>query len=270
MYKYDGRLIHESHDEEGILEVVDQGGVRSLHFGSEPVQSSMLLTDPDKLHLSYIRAMTSWLLFKDTLNNADALIIGLGAGSLTKHLLYHFPNCRLKAVEYRQGVVKIARSHFELPRDPRLKIIIDDGGRYVLQHADTDAARYSVIFVDAFDHEGMAQSVSTEAFFQSCKKLLTADGLLVINLWGGVGNPFFHQVSLSIAQVFNWKILFLPVKNRGNIIGLAFNDNTPDYALKTLRIKALTLEQHYDIEFLNFLKELKKHNVSTLNSIIKS
>ena len=100
MYRYDGRVIHESYDDDGVLEVVELDGVRSLHFGSFPRQSSMLLVKPDKLYLEYVRAMTSWLLFKPTLDS-EALIIGLGGGSLAKHLLHHFPECRLKAVEYR-------------------------------------------------------------------------------------------------------------------------------------------------------------------------
>jgi spermidine synthase len=127
MYKYEGRLIHESHDDDGIIEVIERNGVRSLHFGSYPRQSSMLLADPDRLELDYVRAMTSWLLFKPTLDD-DALIVGLGGGSLTRHLLQNFPECRLKAVEYRKSVVKIARSYFGLPLDSRLKIIVDDGG----------------------------------------------------------------------------------------------------------------------------------------------
>jgi Spermidine synthase len=171
MYRYEGRVIHESHDDDGILEVVETDGVRSLHFGSYPRQSSMLLADPDKLHLNYVRAMTSWMLFKPTLDD-EALIIGLGGGSLTKHLLHHFPDCHLKAVEYRASVVKIARSHFGLPLDPRLKVIIDDGAKYVRQRTESQAEHYSLMFIDAFDHEGMASSICNHAFFDACKDLL--------------------------------------------------------------------------------------------------
>ncbi|MGZ8908333.1 MAG: spermine synthase, partial [Methylobacter sp.] len=95
------------------------------------------------------------------------------------------------------------------------------------------------------------------------------DGLLVINLWGGMGNPVFQQVSFWLARVFNWKVLFLPVKGRGNIIGLAFNDDAPLHSMKDLRVKALALEQYYDIEFPDFLKDIKKHNASTINHLIK-
>ncbi len=177
MYKYDGLLIHQSHDDDGIIEVVEEKGIRSLHFGSEPRQSSLLLADPDKLELSYVRAMTSWLLFKPTLDD-EALIIGLGGGSLTKHLLQHFSDCRLRVVEYRKSVVKIARSYFGLPLDPRLKIIIDDGGGYVKQRTEDHAERYSLLLIDAFDHENMAASIANQDFFDACKAVLKKDGLL--------------------------------------------------------------------------------------------
>ncbi|MDP2903824.1 MAG: spermine synthase, partial [Methylovulum sp.] len=206
-------------------------------------------------------------LFKELLDD-EALIIGLGGGSITKHLLHHFPDCRLKVIEYRQGVVKIARSHFGLPLDRRLKIIVDDGGRYLRQRTETHQACYSVLIVDAFDHEGMAESINNKAFFDACKVALKKDGILVINLWGGTGNPVFQQVALWLGQVFGWKILFLPVQGRGNIIGLAFNDATPMYSMKELRDKALVLEQRYQIEFPTFLKDLKKHNSSTINQLI--
>jgi len=269
MYKYEGLLIHESHDDEGIIEVIEHKGVRSLHFGSHPRQSSMLLTDPCKLELNYVRAMTSWLLFKPTLDD-DALIVGLGGGSLTKHLLQHFPECRLKVVEYRKSVVKIARSYFGLPLDPRLKIIVDDGGDYIRQRSDAYREHYSLLFIDAFDHEGMASSICNEAFFDACKALLKIDGILVMNLWGGTHNPEFQQVSLWLARVFDWQTLFLPIRDRGNIIALAFNDYSPRYSMKELRTNALELEQQYQIEFPTFLKDLKKYNASTFNQVIKT
>jgi spermidine synthase len=269
MYKYEGLVIHESHDDEGIIEVIEHKGVRSLHFGSHPRQSSMLLTDPYKLELNYVRAMTSWLLFKPTLDD-DALIVGLGGGSLTKHLLQQFPGCRLKAVEFRKSVVKIARCYFGLPLDPRLKIIIDDGGDYIRQRAETNREHYSLLFIDAFDHEGVASSICNEAFFDACNALLKKDGILVINLWGGVNNPEFQQVSHWLSRAFNGQTLFLPVRDRGNIIGLAFNDYAPIYSIKELRANAWELEQHYQIEFPTFLKDLKKHNASTFNQVIKT
>ena len=268
MYKYEGLLIHESHDDEGIIEVIETKGVRSLHFGSHPRQSSMRLSDPQQLELEYVKSMTAWMLFKPALTD-DALIVGLGGGSLTKHLLEHFPDCRLKAIEYRKSVVKIARSYFGLPLDARLKVIVDDGGQYIRQRAEAYPSHYSLLFIDAFDHEGMASSICNAAFFDACKALLKKDGILVINLWGGTHNPEFLQVSKWLGDSFNWQTLFLPVKDKGNIIALAFNNYTPRHSLQGLRDYALALEQQYQIDFPYFLKELKKHNSSTFKLVIK-
>jgi spermidine synthase len=229
----------------------------------------MRLSDPYQLQLPYVRAMVSWLIFKESLTD-EALLVGLGGGSLTRHLLQHFPECKLKVVEYRRDVVKIARSHFDLPLDSRLKIIVDDGARYIRLRTDSHRERYSLLFIDAFDDIGMAESIRNEAFFDACKAILKSDGMMIINLWGGTNNPEFQQIALWLGRIFDWKVLFLPVQDRGNIIGLAFNDTTQLYSLKTLRLRAIELEQRYQIEFPVFLRDLVKHNASIINNTIKN
>ena len=64
------------------VEVSEQGGIRSLHLGSDTVQSSMKLDDPYELVLSYTRAMMAFLLFRP--RPEHVLMIGLGGGSLPK------------------------------------------------------------------------------------------------------------------------------------------------------------------------------------------
>jgi spermidine synthase len=265
MYKYDGLVVYQNHDDEGVLEVVEEKGIRSLHFGSSARQSSISLAEPEVLQLPYTRAMTSWLLFKATVE--DGLIIGLGGGSLARHLLYHFPECRLRAIEHRASVVKIARSHFGLPLDSRLKVIIDDAGAYVPQHAKTCLEKYSLILVDAFDVEGMAESIAYITFFDSCKTLLKPAGVLVINLWA-TETVVFDSCLSWLQQVFNERVLMLPVRNRGNIVAVAFNDGIAKFDMKVLKGRAIELEQQYQIEFPKFLKDFNKHNTYSLNAVI--
>ncbi|NOT83915.1 MAG: spermine synthase [Methylococcaceae bacterium] len=265
MYRYAGHLIHESHDDDGIIEVIEAQGVRSLHFGSSSRQSSMRLNDPEQLELAYIRAMMSWLFFKDTPENT--LVIGLGGGSLTKYLLNHYADIKITVVEYRKSVVKIARSHFDLPFDARLKIIVDDGGDYVRKRAESTADSYNLLFLDAFDHEGMAESVRSEAFFDACKNVLTSDGIMVLNLWG-TDKALFEQVTWCLGRIFKWRLLFLPVPDKGNIICLAFGESAPVVQMKALQKRAIELEEHYHLDFSGFLKEFKRNNTHTLNKII--
>jgi spermidine synthase len=227
----------------------------------------MSLIDTDKLELSYVRAMTSWQLFKPTLDD-EALLIGLGGGSLTKYLLQHFPDCRLKVIECRKSVVKVARSHFHLPLDPRLKIIINDGGAYIQQRVESHAERYSLLLIDAFDHENIAASIANDSFFSACQSLLKKDGMLVINLWGGDDNPLYGQCAEWLRCIFKQRVLFLPVYDRDNVIGLAFNEDQPFFSLKYLRQHAYLLEQHYQIEFTTFLRDLKRHNAPIFEQFV--
>lgn len=265
MYKYDGLVIYQHHDDEGILEVVEKNGTRSLHFGSSNRQSSLSLSDPETLQLPYARAMMAWHLFKDDVK--DALLIGLGGGSLARFLLHHFPQCRLTAVEYRESVVDIAHSHFGLPVDSRLNVIVGDGGAFVRQHTENDAGRYDLMIIDAFDVDGLAGSVNSIAFFDACKSLLKPEGILGINLWE-TQKAITESCFLWLGRAFNDRVLRLPVRNRGNIIGLVFNRKIPRFDMKDLKVKAVAMESRYQIEFPLFLRDIRKYNPYTIYTVI--
>jgi spermidine synthase len=265
MYKYDGLVVHQSHDDEGIIEIVDQEGVRALHFGSSSRQSTMLMSDPNRLHSLYARAMMALLLFHD--QPREVLMIGLGGGTTAKFLLHQFADCRLKVIEFRSSVLKVARSHFGLPFDPRMKIKIGCGAQHVRLQSREHRELHDLIMIDAYDHAGMAPEVSSETFFDNCRTLLTRDGLLVINLWG-TDKELFQQVTWNMGRVFGWRILFLPVRNRGNIIGFAFGDQFPKPNMKALIDKAKLLEQQYQLEFSSYLQDFKRNNTSVINRVI--
>lgn len=267
MQKYDGLLVHQEFDEHGLIEIVETEGVRSLHFGTSPRQSSMYIAEPNLLHSAYAKAMMSWLMFKD--RPGDVLMIGLGGGLLTKYLLYEFPDCQIKTIEFRQAMLKVARRFFKLPLEPRLKVKIGDGAEYIKQQSKVTSDQHDLIMIDAFDDVGMAETMQGSTLFAACKTLLSNKGLLVINLWGNE-KELFQQIAWEMGTVFEWKILFLPVRGRGNIIGLAFAEGHPDFSMKALRLRAKQLDEQYQIEFLNFIKDLKRNNSSVLKRVIKS
>lgn len=267
MYKYDGLLVYQEYDELGAIEIVETDGVRALHFGTHPRQSSMLLNAPNELHSKYVRAMMAWLLFKEQPENV--LMVGVGGGLLSKYLLYQFPDCQIKAIEFRQAIVKIARRFFALPLDPRIKVKIGDGATYIKQQSQQMSKQHDLIMIDAFDHEGMADTMQGINLFSACKELLTDDGLLVINLWGSK-DDLFKQLTWDMGTTFNWKLLFLPVRGRGNVIAIAFAEGVDSYSMKALRARARQLDEQYQIEFIDFIKDIKRNNGSVLNQVIKA
>jgi spermidine synthase len=267
MYKYEGLLIHQSHDDHGVIEVVDKEGVRAMHFGSTSRQSTMMLADPNRLHSMYARAMMASLLFHES--PQDVLMIGLGGGTIAKFLLHQFADCRLKAVEFRGSVLKVARSHFGLPFDPRLKIKIGCGAQHVYQASREHSGCHDMIMIDAYDSEGMAPEVSSATFFDNCRTLLAKDGLLVINLWGTDKN-MFREVNWNLGRMFDQRVLFLPVRGRGNIIGFAFGEQMAVPGMKQLIENAKLLELRYQLEFPTFMQDFKRNNASVINRIIKT
>src|SRR3954451_15078178 len=90
------RSRNPAEDEETAY-VSERHGVRSLHIGSDTVQSSMRLARPNDLELSYTRSMMGFLLFAPP--PKSVLMIGLGGGSLAKFIFHRLPDTTIEAVE---------------------------------------------------------------------------------------------------------------------------------------------------------------------------
>lgn len=266
MHLYNGGfLVHQRVTDEGIVEVVDMDGIRSLHFGTYPRQSSMSLRHSHTLELSYTQAMMACLLFNP--NPSRALVIGLGGGSLVKFLLHFFPLCDVVVVEKRRDVIEVATRYFDVPENhPRLTIHHDDGYEFVSRQYHQDADPYDLLLVDAYDHEGMSASVGVQVFFDACAGLLTNQGILSTNLWGSERQEF-SQTMQRINQSFNDQSLVLPVAGKGNVIGLAIKRVVNPSQLKKLRPLAITMEEQLGIGLQNALQQLIRQNRSFLSRL---
>ncbi|MEO7128776.1 MAG: spermidine synthase, partial [Rhodoferax sp.] len=162
----------------------DYGDVRYLHLGTEWVQGSMLLDAPFDIELEYVQRMMAWLLFADPaeVSKRHAMQLGLGAGALTKF-------CRKKlrmkttAIELNPQVVAACRLWFKLPPDDaRLQVVLGDAeevARHAHWHGTVDALQ-----VDLYDHEAAAPVLDSEDFYADCRRLLTEDGCMTVNLFG--------------------------------------------------------------------------------------
>lgn len=254
----DGSLVHQAHTDEGIIEVVDTGDSRSLHFGTYPRQSSMRLSDPHYLDLSYTQAMMGCLLLNP--NPKKVLVIGLGGGSVVKFLLHHFPYCEIDVVEYRSDVIDVAQRFFGVPsNDSRLNITQGDGYLHA-SHCfyETDLS-YDLVLVDAYDHNGMAASVGVQPFFDACAGIMTADGVISINLWGS-DRAGFSTTMQRINQSFANRSMILPVENKGNVIALATQFDVEHRDLKALRAHVEEWEMRYRINLPRALQNMIRQN----------
>ena len=198
----------------------DYGDVRYLHLGTEWVQGSMLLDAPFDIELEYVQRMMAWLLFVEPASVArrHAMQLGLGAASLTKF-------CRKKlrmkttAIELNPQVVAACRLWFKLPPDDaRLQVVLGDAAevaRHPHWHGTVDALQ-----VDLYDHEAAAPVLDSEDFYADCRRLLTDDGCMTVNLFGRSSS--YERSLEKIAAAFGRDAVwaFKPTRE-GNTVVLA-------------------------------------------------
>ena len=263
---YDGVVVHQSQSDDGVIEVVDLGNIRSLHFGTLPRQSSMSLQTPHTLELSYTEAMMACLVLNS--NPERILVVGLGGGSLVKFLLHHYPECKVDVIEYRQDVVDVAHRFFHVPSDdPRLTIHVGDGYLFTQQQYYQGDVSYDLLLVDAYDHIGMSASVGVQAFFDSCAGVLSELGVMSINLWGS-DKPQFNQTMSRINQSFNGRSMILPVKNKGNVVGLATMQTVTTAKLKKFKNRVEQQETFLNINLPKALQDLTRQNSSFISRLL--
>lgn len=241
------------------IDIREEAGVRTLHFGSDWVQGAMRIARPWHLELDYTRdMMMSLLLRDDTRFPRTVLLIGLGAASLTKFLYRHYPLARLTVVEIDPNVVAAARQFFKLPEDPmRLNIVIGDGVEYVIG----SDKQYDLILVDGFDARGRSGMLNSLPFYQNCCARLSSNGVVAINLLSDVHG---YQATLDrIHAAFDGRSLALPDTDSGNTIVLAAAGEPVHIALDDLREQALALKLKTGLNLLPTISRLERAQFCT-------
>jgi spermidine synthase len=235
------------------IQVSESAGVRYLHFSSNWVQGAMRVARPWALELEYTREMMAALLLRpDNDWPRSALLIGLGAASLTKFLHRHRPAAKLTVVEIEPTVVAAARQHFKLPEeDERLNIIIGDGAEFVA----ASQRRFDLILVDGFDEDARTGMLDTLPFYLNCMARLTPSGLMVANLLSkrrGV-----RAAMERISEAFDGRALSFPSCDSGNVVAFASAGSPVRQSIGELKTIARNLKNDTGLNLLPTLTRLE-------------
>jgi spermidine synthase len=233
----------------------DHGDIRYLHLGTEWVQGSMRLDDPFAIHLEYVQRMMAWLLFVDpaSVPKRHAMQLGLGAAALTK-FCHRRLRMKTTAIELNPQVIAACRLWFKLPRDDsRLSVILGDAAE-VAAHEHWRGA-IDALQVDLYDHEAAAPVLDSQAFYADCRRLLTEDGCMTVNLFGRSSS--YERSLARICSAFGpdavWS--FRPTRE-GNTIVLALR--TPQLPTRAeLMERAHTIQQRWELPAVKWLRVLK-------------
>ncbi|MGH8703901.1 MAG: fused MFS/spermidine synthase, partial [Burkholderiales bacterium] len=218
------------------LVVSEKRGVRQLHLGGEAIQSAMRLDDPYALALDYTCCMMAFLLFLP--EPRDALMIGLGGGSLAKFFHRSFPRARTRVIERDERVIAAARGHFHLPPDDaRLKVEHGDG----VEALEPECC--DLLVVDGYEDGSTPAALVSQAFFDAAWAALGEPGALVMNFMDD--EPDLDRNVQRIERAFGGAVLCLPALRDPNIIVFALKGAPSNIAWHTLRARAEQLERRH-------------------------
>ncbi len=198
----------------------EEGDVRHLHLGTPWIQGSMNLKDPLVLVHEYVQRMMAWLLLvePDTVAKRHAMQLGLGAGSLTK-FCSKVIRMKTTTVELNPQVVFACRGYFKLPADSaRLQVLLADAAQYVSHAAHWGTV--DALQVDLYDHEAAAPVLDSPAFYADCRRMLTDDGCMTVNLFGR-SSSFARSVGHMTEAFGEQAIWAFKATREGNTVVLA-------------------------------------------------
>lgn len=246
------RFEDDLHKSEGKPFAFDHGDLRTLHFDGRFIQSAMLISQPDRLLLSYTQAMMGFLLFQR--QPQHILMIGLGGGSLAKYCYRKLPDARITVLELDADVIAL-RGRFAVPDDDaRFQIVHADAVDYLAgMEARKDKA--DIILHDGYNADGLAPALSTEAFYRRCHSVLERDGVLVSNLWGGAAD--LAPTMQRLHTVFDWRLWWSGASGSFNRIVYAIKDTNDALFRAALLQRAMQLDLHHGLSFYELVEQLQ-------------
>lgn len=175
---------------------------RWLTLGSDALQTVINRRDPHKPILYYLPALT---LMARTYPGAICLL-GLGGAGIPLML-----NDRsLIAVDNSEEVIDIAKRFFMADDLKHLTIVHENAMDYV-QNCKTT---YSHLMVDLYNAHHFPPECAHEAFFSSCKRIITENGFFAINLANLKEQyPLFQLLKKQFKNTF-----IIPIKNSANMV----------------------------------------------------
>lgn len=233
----------------------DDDDIRHLHLGSEWIQGSMYLEDAIGLVHDYVQRMMAWLLFvePDSMPDRQAMQLGLGAGSLTKFCAKEL-QLRTTAIELNPQVLAMCRNHFKLPADnPLMRVVLADAALEILNPkywGTVDALQ-----VDLYDREAAAPVLDSLPFYNHCRRLLTPEGCMTVNLFGRASSYERSVEKMSAAFGTHAIWAFKPTRE-GNTVVLA--QHTPSRPKReVLMARAAIIEARWGLPAAKWVRVFK-------------
>ena len=146
----------------------------------------------------------------------------------------------------------MAQQSFKLPaNEARIDIQIADGVAWM--HEDR-RDKFDCVMVDGYDHNARFGALGTESFYRDCRKHLSKQGLLVLNLFGRA-HGYKKQIE-NLRVAFDGRVLALAPVEGGNAIAFAAHGEPVALEMAMLRADARRLCDETGLKFTGALVRL--------------
>ncbi|MGC8571842.1 MAG: spermidine synthase [Candidatus Micrarchaeia archaeon] len=153
----------------------------------------------------------------------NILIIGLGAGTIPYQMLHVYDNIKIISLETSQTMINITKELIQKEDLKRLKIIYEDGNKYVNKNAENLRDSFDLIILDAYIDDEIPKVFFEEQFIKNSSILLKKEGILAINFVKNTKNNLnllinnlkkYYKIGYLNTGLFSGNIIVLGLKNK--------------------------------------------------------
>ena len=178
-----------------------QDGAFILDVDGTP-QSHVFIDDPGELFFEYIRRIGHVL---DQVGEPGQPItaVHLGGGALTlpRYIEATRPGSRQQVIELEQDLIDFVREHLPIQRNANIRIRYGDA-RDVMGKLPTGLhGNVDVVIVDVFSGARTPAHVTSVEFYTEAAKLLSPNGVLIVNVADGPGLAFARGQAATLQAV---------------------------------------------------------------------
>ena len=184
-----GRTVHLSTSGVDARIAPDEFGGFVLEIGGA-VQSHVDLADPARIRYEYLRRMAH-VLDGVAPTGAPVRVLHLGAGALTlpRYLQATRPGSEQTVVDLDRELVSFVLAELPLPAGTDLVSVVADA-RLAAVDLALDGERFDAVVLDIGTGEEGAEHLRGAAFYEELLELLTAGGVLLVNIGDDAGLHF--------------------------------------------------------------------------------
>lgn len=197
-----GDVIYERVTPYQTLQVHERGTVRVLE--SDRIrQAAVSMTDGEPA-LPYVRWSALSFLLNPRIERM--LILGLGGGTTAGYLQRRVPNLRIDSVDIDPAIPDVAQRFLRFEPKANDRVIVADARSFLRGSEE----KWDLIFSDTYIGLSVPFHLTTVQFLDEVKRHLNPDGVFMLNLAAGLGDPFsqamYHTVRDRFASIYLYRV----------------------------------------------------------------